>query len=311
MAVEEQVYYHSRADFVETADGQSNVERELAKRSPIGHTHPASDIIEDESHRFISDTEKEALTAQGSYTNTAKVPVTIGGIAAGTTFDNVPLQTVLTNILYPYTAPTKKISVIPNGGVYEKGAAIDITKISVDVAPKTNPISKIDIRLGNTTLTSENMNNTLENISKIYTYQTGESRVSADNTVTLTVTEQGGKTSSVSSSRFTFVNPLYYGAIDTNVPVTEALVKGLTKAIEEKSSKISKTFNCANQCALFAYPETYGNLTAIYDHNGLNILSTFTKSQVTITCLDGSNVTYNVYVNEASTVSNFNISFCL
>lgn len=311
MSVDEQVYYHSRADFVETSDGQSNVEKELAKRSLTGHTHPATDVIEDENHRFTSDSEKATLAEQGVYTNAAKVPVAIGGVAAGTTFNEVPIQTVLTNILYPYTAPIKKITIIPNGGVYEKGAAVDITKISVDVTPKSNGIAKIELLLGSTTLTSGDMNNTLENISKVYTYQAGEARVISDNAVTLKVTEQGNKASSINSSSFTFVNPLYYGAVTAGTSITEALIKGLTKAVEEKSARMSKTFNCNNQCALFAYPASYGNLTAIYDPNGLNILPTFTKSQVTITCLDGSNVTYNVYVNGAATVSNFNISFCL
>lgn len=311
MASEEQVYYHSRADFVEMADGNSTVEEEIAKRSKEGHTHPATDVIEDADHRFTSDAEKATLAAQAVYTNPSKVPTAIGGVAAGTTFANVPIQTVLTNILYPYTAPVKKISIIPNGGVYEKGAAVDITKISVDVTPKSNPISKIDLVLGKTTLTTENMNNTLENISKIYTYQAGEARVTSDNYVTLTVTENGGKTSSVNSSKFTFVNPIYYGAVAAGATVNESFVAGLTKAVEVKSSKITKTYNCTNQCAAFAYPASYGNLTAIYDPNGFNILPTFTKSQVTVTCLDGSNVSYNVYVNGASTVSNFGISFCL
>ena len=311
MSVDEQVYYHSRADFVETADGTSTVEKELAKRSLTGHTHPATDIIEDANHRFTSDSEKAKLAEQGVYTNAAKVPVTLGGVDAGTTFKNVPIQTVLTNILYPYTVPTKSISVIPNGGVYEKGAAVDITKISVDVSPKTNAIAKIELLLGNTTLTAENMGNTLEDISKIYTYQAGEARATSDSVVTLKVTEQGDKTSSVTSPKFTFVNPIYYGAVAKGASVTEALVKGLTKSVEVKTSKISKTFNCNNQCVAFAYPVSYGNLTAIYDPNGFDILPTFTKSQVTVTCLDGSNVSYNVYVNEAATVSNFNISFCL
>lgn len=38
--------------------------------------------------------------------NATPTPTTIGGIAAGTTFDNVKVETVLQNLLYPYQAPS-------------------------------------------------------------------------------------------------------------------------------------------------------------------------------------------------------------
>lgn len=38
-------------------------------------------------------------------TNASPTPTTIGGIAAGTTFNSIPLETVLQNLLYPYQLP--------------------------------------------------------------------------------------------------------------------------------------------------------------------------------------------------------------
>lgn len=311
MAVEEQVYYHSRADFVKMANEQSTVEEEIAKRSKVGHTHPATDVIQDADHRFSSDSEKAALAAQGVYTNNNKVPVDHGGVTFGSTFNKIPIQDVLTGILYPYTQPTKKVVVIPDGGVYEKGSAVDISKVTIEVTPRSNAINKLALAIGSTSLTSENISATTEVITKAYAYQSGEARVTSDASVVLTVSESDGKTSVASSTPFTFVRPIYYGAIANAGAISETVVKGCTKSIEAKSSKMSKTFNCDYQRTLFAYPTEYGDLTAIYDPNGFNLLSTYTKSTVILTCLDGSNVSYNVYVNEAATVSNFNITFCL
>ncbi len=46
------------------------------------------------------------ITIVGSkYTNLTAVPTTLGGIEAGTTFSNVPIEDVITNLLYPFKYP--------------------------------------------------------------------------------------------------------------------------------------------------------------------------------------------------------------
>ncbi len=60
---------------------------------------------------------------------------------------------------------------------------------------------------------------------------------------------------------------------------------------------------------VFAYPKTYGDLKSIMDPNNFDVTGTFTKSEINITGLDGTTQAYNVYVNGASTVSNFNMKF--
>ena len=42
----------------------------------------------------------------GFYTNETPVPQTLGGIQAGSTFDNVPLTTMFDLLLYPYQTPS-------------------------------------------------------------------------------------------------------------------------------------------------------------------------------------------------------------
>lgn len=43
--------------------------------------------------------------SSGSYTNSTPVPVTLGGVTSGTTFLDVPVNDVITTLLYPYQNP--------------------------------------------------------------------------------------------------------------------------------------------------------------------------------------------------------------
>lgn len=307
---EKKSYYHSRMDLIDLVDESgTTLDEELKTYSKEGHTHLPSDIIEDSEHRFISDAEIKKLEEQAIYSNIDRVPVTIGGVESGSTFADMEIKAVLTKLLYPYTSPYSSITVTPNGGVYEVGSYADIYKVSVNVDPKTNPITKISVALGNTTLTTEDITPTTEDILKEYVYNSGNARTTTTTKVVATITEQDGKTSTVSSPEFTFVRPIYAGVTSESTTVDATLVKSLNKHIECKSSEVSKTFDCVDQRIIFAYPTSYGSLARIEDDNGFNILSAFTKTSMIINCLDGSNVSYNVYVNEASTVSNFNITF--
>jgi hypothetical protein len=61
----------------------------------------------------------------GTYTNATPVPKTIGGITAGTTFDNVDIADIIGMLLYPYQAPTfSTFSIAGISSKYEVGDAI-------------------------------------------------------------------------------------------------------------------------------------------------------------------------------------------
>jgi hypothetical protein len=60
---------------------------------------------------------------------------------------------------------------------------------------------------------------------------------------------------------------------------------------------------------VFAYPKAHGNLTKIVDPNNFDITGSFTKHEVSVTGLDGSSQAYYVYVNGASTVTDFEVDF--
>ena len=75
--------------------------------------------------------QKETGSGSGStpsdlkYTNAAPVPKTLGGILAGTTFNNMPIQQVLDTLLYPYNPPVfTSFSILGISAKYEVGAGL-------------------------------------------------------------------------------------------------------------------------------------------------------------------------------------------
>jgi hypothetical protein len=60
---------------------------------------------------------------------------------------------------------------------------------------------------------------------------------------------------------------------------------------------------------ILAYPKSYGSIKKILDPNSFDVTSTFTQMEVKITGLDGSVQTYYVYINGASSVEDFTMTF--
>ena len=60
---------------------------------------------------------------------------------------------------------------------------------------------------------------------------------------------------------------------------------------------------------IFAYPTSYGVISKILDANSFDVTNTFSHSTLNIIGLDNTSQSYYVYINRASTVSNFNMKF--
>lgn len=75
-----------------------------------------------------------------TYTNAAPMPVTIGGLSAGTTFSAVPISQVLTQLLYPYQQPAfTSFSMLGQSSALEVGNSISSTvKFSWDTTHQDN-----------------------------------------------------------------------------------------------------------------------------------------------------------------------------
>lgn len=111
------------------------------------------------------------------------------------------------------------------------------------------------------------------------------------------------KTGSVSA---VFVNPSYFGVVESNFTPTHEGIQGLSSGEIIKNSKTYNTsaFNQNAQKNCYAYPKAFGALTSITDGKN-EFINSYTRSE-----LEVNGEMYYVYVlSEASTVSNYSLQF--
>lgn len=128
--------------------------------------------------------------------------------------------------------------------------------------------------------------------------------IAVNTTFTVEATKDGvTKTGSVSA---VFVNPSYFGVVDSNFTPTPEGIQGLSSGEIIKDSKTYNTsaFNQNAQKNCYAYPKAFGALTSITDGKN-EFINSYTRSE-----LEVNGEMYYVYVlSEASTVSNYSLQF--
>lgn len=103
-----------------------------------------------------------------------------------------------------------------------------------------------------------------------------------------------------------FVNPSYFGVVESNFTPTPEGIQGLSSGEIIKNSKTYNTsaFNQNAQKNCYAYPKAFGALTSITDGKN-EFINSYTRSE-----LEVNGEMYYVYVlSEASTVSNYSLQF--
>lgn len=301
------LYYRTRAKSIVMDDGRTVQESIDDLEEQINnHTHNATDIITDEDHQFVTQEEKDMISGGTTYSNDIPTYVEHGGVGLGVTFHDKTMKEMFDMILYPYVAPTVSTSVLSpsNGGTFEIGSTITITKVRVTAQIKSNKLTKIQVVHGTTTVAEK-----IDGIENGGTFDLNASYpITSNATLTAKVTDDTQSIVSKDTGTFTFVYPIYHGALDSDSAPTEEQIKALTKHIESKGTK-TYSFNCNNERFIFAYPKSYGALSQIYDQNNFNVTDTFTQYTVPVVCLDGKSVEYYVYVSDRTTVTAFNNKF--
>lgn len=283
---------------------KADVDAALAEKAPLEHTHDFADLenapdmelyakVADEEAREVFST--EILTVNS-----------LGGIAAGADLNGLTVREILAKLLYPYVAPTISATGTPNGGVFEKGDNQEITNVRAVVTKKSEAITKVEVFNGSVSLGVKEGDEV--KAGGTFNFPVTVSVPSTSVVLTAKVTDAANKTYNANTGAFNFVYPYYVGVVAEDAVIDEALVKGLTKKVEAKGAK-TIAYTCDNQKMVFAYPKAYDSLKSVIDPNNFDVTGTFTKQEVSITGLDGTAQVYNVYVNGASTVNNFNMKF--
>ena len=234
----------------------------------------------------------------------------LGGIAANTSLDDKTTHEILDMLLFPYVAfSITSSSRTAAAATLENGATQTLSSCSITVAKKSKPITSITLYNGSTVLETKT-GDAVANGGTITFNGFNAITVSKSNNPNLKFTVTDGQTSTnrnVGAS--TFVYPYYWGVCAPDATIDEALVEGLTKSVSSKGNKTDISFTCANQKQVFAYPKSHGVLKSIIDPNNFEIIDGFTRSELSITGLDGTAQNYYVYVSGACTVTDFKIDF--
>lgn len=240
------------------------------------------------------------------YTNDTPTITAIGGVASGSTFDNVPITEMLTKILYPYTKPAVSVSVTPNGGTYEKGTSVAVTALKATVTKKSSPIASVVMKQNSTAITT--LTDGVANGGTLNMLPSGGVSLTADTTFSATATDTDNGSTSANSTKFTFVDPYYTGVVADGTTITGDVVTSLTKKVEAKGTK-SYSYTTSGECMVIAYPKAHGALKSALDPNGFENIASYTKHEVNVTTASGASVAYYVYVKTASTVTDFVIKY--
>ena len=239
------------------------------------------------------------------------VPISLGGIKEGTDLSNMSVQDVLSKLLFPYIAPVINVSITrnPNKSICEKGEVVTITEINGVVTKKSDKITSVAF-LDSSNILKEFTTN-VENGGN-FTYKfTTPIEITSDlpsNRFRMRVVDASTNTTYANTNNINFYYPYYFGVIEENQEITENLFSNFTKKIEAKGNK-SNNYTTNNQCMVIAYPKSYGTLKKILDQNSFDVTNTFIKREVNVTGLDKTSQIYYVYTNNASSVTNFKITF--
>lgn len=260
------------------------------------------------------------------YTNPGLVPISVGGISAGSSFSGTySMQQMLDLLLYPYLPPLAGLGTIANR---QYGSVTSVT-LSWSVTKKTNPITSIIVDGVPQTPTGNTQTGTK---SAIGSYSAAPP-ISTTNTYTMTSTD--GISTTSASTTLTWMNKRYWGYIDltpigspdlTTYPglsgtvgayITDTMIKSMTGANangqvfgNELSTTKSKTYtgiNGSGNHLVFAFPSAFG--TPVFSVNG-NPNSAFTKVKSSFYFLNEqiwSGTLYDVWISNTAQGSPLNI----
>ena len=154
---------------------------------------------------------------------------------------------------------------VSGGGLFEKRTTQTIT-VSWVIKEGSDVVIPTSI-----TVNDEPVTNT--HTSKQFT------NVTTNTTYTVKAVKDGITVTGITS--VTFVNPSYFGAVPDNFMPTEDAIKALTKSIKNGRG-YNGTVNLNNQKTCYAYPKSFGALTAIKDANNFEYLQSYTRVELTV-----------------------------
>lgn len=206
------------------------------------------------------------------FTDDRPVPIEIGDIKYGSTFNRMSIADVIRKIVYPYLGPICTISLANNSGYVEVGTYpnisvnYSITKRTANTLP-TKLINMIPSTYPKITTSGQN---TVSGVARGVMIEPVTATTS-----TFTIKVNDGTASNTASVSVSGIYPYFYGFTSSNT-LTVAALSSMTKVIEPKGNKTYDLTGSGN--FFFAYDSSYGPLARIMDDLAINIFATFSAT---------------------------------
>ena len=288
---------------------------QLAEKADIVHIHSYNELTDTPTIPSLDGYATQeyvggVVDANIIFDNDMNVVTGLGGIKAGDNLNGLTLKDVVNKLLFPYVAPNVSASLTyaPSGSIFEYGKSVSIQNIIGNVVKKSENIINIKFLDGNKVLQEITVGLDASSYKFIFQTPVVINSNMPNNRFRFSVTDASNKTYYANTSSITFYYPYYMGVIGENDVLTNELITSLNKKVEGKGTK-SNNYTTNNQRMVFAYPKSYGGLSKILDANSFDVTGTFIKNELVITGLDGTEQDYYVYVNNASTMTNFKMTF--
>lgn len=273
----------------------------------VADTETAIETINDEETGILAQA-KDYVDSEDVFHTDITTVNALGGIAAGANLDGMTTHEILNTLLFPYVAfVLGSTSRSASAATLENGATQTLSSASISITKKSKPITSVKLLNGSTVL-GEKTGDEVAAGGTIKFENLGIT-VSKSNNPNLKFTVTDGTTSTDKNvGASTFVYPYYMGECAANATIDETLIEGLTKKVESKGNK-TVTHSCENGRMIIAYPKAHGVLKSILDPNNFETIGDYTRSEVSVTGLDGTTQTYYVYASGAATVSGFKVQY--
>lgn len=240
-----------------------------------------------------------ALTSSygGYYTNSTPVPVTLGGVIAGSTFNNIPVQTVLDDLLYPYQSPIFSAFSFNQSTPIEVGDTISSGNKTFSWATtNSSNIQANSIQIVDTTNLIILGTGLANDGTEVLSLPSSITKTTKDSNVwTISATN----TNAVSFSRTYTVNwywKIYYGE-SALTSLTESDIESLRVSILAADSPRTYSFQ-ADDYKYICYPVSYTLLTNFTDT--LTFLNVAMESPTTVSVTNTFGQTINYYVHRTT-----------
>jgi hypothetical protein len=247
-----------------------------------------------------------AFSANDYYTNTGATPTTIGGIAAGSTFNGKTMQQMWDSLLYPYQLPA--FSSFSLGITSPKEVGYDITTSQTFTWGTTNAsnVSANTITIAGYNLTT--LTGLANDGSEGITFTGVVTRTSADAPGTRAWTIQGTNTNSSTFSGSLSIRWDYkmYAGTSTNTSLTASQITGLTNYNSVKNGFAGTYALSAGGYKYFCFATGYGTPTSWVDTSNNLSVGMYTGypnidgsgnsyDLVSVTNAEGETTNYKVY----------------